>query len=337
MSAGAVQVFHVVPARRLQIDEHRRLPAHPVELREIDGDAEPAGDRGQVNDAVGRSADREQDAQRVLDGFAGEDLVGCQPQADHRDRLRAGPLRDSNAIGGHGGRGCGAGHHHAERLRNAGHRARGSHHRAGAYARNELIVDGIDFLPADFVAAESRPEAATVGARADALAAVRSGEHRTGDELDRRHVGRNRAHQLRGNRLVTAADQHHRIHRLRADHFLGVHRHEIAQVHAGRMRKALVDGNRRKVDRDATGQHDAALHRLDELRRIAMAGVVPAAGVDDPDDRTRQRVVAVPCALDECLAKEQREFAIAVAGQALLEAAFVVLARHGLSRGSKNG
>src|SRR6185437_4317345 len=42
------------------------------------------------------------------------------------------------------------------------------------------------------------------------------------DQHDRRRVGRDGAHQKRRHRLVTGADQHHRIHRLGADHFLGV-------------------------------------------------------------------------------------------------------------------
>jgi hypothetical protein len=97
-------------------------------------------------------------------------------------------------------------------------------------------------------------------------------QHRAGDELDRGHVGRGRAHQLRRHRLVAAADQHHGVHRLGADHLLGVHRHEVAQVHAGGGAKLSwieIVGKPSAAAR----QHDAALERLDQLRRVAVAGL----------------------------------------------------------------
>ena len=41
------------------------------------------------------------------------------------------------------------------------------------------------------------------------------------------------------------------------------------------------------------GQHDAALHRLDQVGHVAVAGVVVAEGVGDADDRPVERVVGV--------------------------------------------
>ncbi|MNT48495.1 hypothetical protein D3C72_1852770 [compost metagenome] len=70
-----------------------------------------------------------------------------------------------------------------------------------------------------------------------------------------------------------------------------------------------------EVHRQAARQHDAALDRFDELGRVAVAGVVAAAGVDDADDGTGQRVVGKPGALDEGLAQEQREALVAVVRQ----------------------
>jgi hypothetical protein len=88
---------------------------------------------------------------------------------------------------------------------------------------------------------------------------------------------------------------------------------------AGGMREAFVDGDRREVHRQSAGEHHAALHRLDELRRVAVAGIERAARIDDANDRTRERVVRVARALDERLAQEKREAAVAVAREALLE------------------
>ena len=66
------------------------------------------------------------------------------------------------------------------------------------------------------------PVAAAIGAGGQALALERRRQHRAGDQLHRRDIGRGSAHQLRRHRLVAAADQHRRIHRLGRQHRLGV-------------------------------------------------------------------------------------------------------------------
>ena len=55
--------------------------------------------------------------------------------------------------------------------------------------------------------------------------------HRPNRDNDRRQIGRDRCHDLRRQGLVAAADHHDRVHRLGADHLLGIHRHQIAQIH----------------------------------------------------------------------------------------------------------
>src|SRR3546814_2073539 len=73
------------------------------------------------------------------------------------------------------------------------------------------------------------------------------------------------------NGLVAAAEQDHGIHRLRRDHLLNVHRHEIAIEHAGRIEEGLAERDRRKLDRQPAGRDDAALRRLDQFREMPMA------------------------------------------------------------------
>ena len=58
--AGREQVLHVVRPGRLEIDQHRGLLAQLVEALQRHFDPRPPGDRGEVQDAVGRAADREQ-------------------------------------------------------------------------------------------------------------------------------------------------------------------------------------------------------------------------------------------------------------------------------------
>ena len=94
-----------------------------------------------------------------------------------------------------------------------------------------------------------RPEAAAIGAGAEPLAAMPAGRHRAGDQLHRGNIGRHRAHQLRRHGLVAAADQHHRVHRLGADHLLGVHRHQVAEHHAGGIEEHLAQRDGRKDPR----------------------------------------------------------------------------------------
>ena len=134
---------------------------------------------------------------------------------------------------------------------------------------------------------------------------MRAGEHRAGDQGNGGNVGRGRAHQLRRNGFVAASDQYHRIHWLRPDHFLGIDRHEVAQIHAGGIGEAFMDRDGGKAHRKATREQDAALHRLDQLGHVAVTRVVAARRVGDADHGSGQRVIGVARALDERLPEKQ--------------------------------
>ena len=205
----------------------------------------------------------------------------------------------------------------AQRFGDAGHGAGGAHHHAGADRRREPAVDGFDLVLVDFAGAVFAPQPPAIGAGAQHLALVMPDHHRPDRNDDRRQVGADRGHDLRRQGLVAAADHDDRVHRLGADHLLGVHRHQIAQIHRGRMRKAFGDRDGREHHRHRAGQHHAALHRLDDLRHVAVAGIVVAVGVGDADDRPVERVVGIAHRLDEGLAQEQRKAGVAVARQSL--------------------
>jgi hypothetical protein len=318
-AAGPVEVLHVVAPGRLEVDQDRHLAAERVDLVEVDRDAEPAGGGSEVDQRVGRAADRLQNDEGVAERRARHHLARQQTATlGHRHRGLAARLGRAQAVGVRRRDRRRRRQREPHRLGDARHRARRSHHHARPRRRRQSRVDGLDLGGVDAAAAEVAPQAPAVGAGAERLAAVMADEHRPDRNDDRRQVGRRRRHHLRGNRLVAAADQDHGVHRLGADHLLGVHRHQVAQEHARRMRERLVDRDRRKLHRQAAGEHHAALDRGDDLRHVAVAGVVVAEGVGDADDRPREGVVRQPHRLDERLAQEERELGVAVRRQALL-------------------
>ena len=140
-AAGGEEILHVAVADRLEIDQHRRRVGQLVELIERDLHAGAAGDRGQVDDRIGRAAERQQHAQRVLDRLGVDDAVGRERRADQADRGRAGRLGGAQPVGMHRRDRGGAGQDHAERLGDAGHGRGGAHHGAGAGGDRELALD----------------------------------------------------------------------------------------------------------------------------------------------------------------------------------------------------
>src|SRR5690606_27894978 len=69
------------------------------------------------------------------------------------------------------------------------------------------------------------------------------------------------------------------------------------------------------------------LDRLDELWRVAVAGVVAACRVDDADHGAVQRRIGEAGALDERATQEKREVGVAVAGEPLAQAAGIAACR----------
>ena len=140
-AAGGEEILHVAVADRLEIDQHRRRVGELVELVERHLHAGAAGDRGEMDDRIGRAAERQQHAQRVLDRLRVDDAVGRHLRADQVDRRRAGRLGGAQPVGVHRRDRGGAGQDQAERFGDAGHGRGGAHHRAGAGGDRELALD----------------------------------------------------------------------------------------------------------------------------------------------------------------------------------------------------
>ena len=317
-AAGRAKVFHIAVADRLEIDQHGRRIRQRIEMIERNFYAGAAGDRGQMNDRIGRAAEREQHAQRVLDRFRVDQLRWLKFRADQLDRRGAGRLGGAQAIRVHGRDRRGAGQADAERFGEAGHGRGGAHHRAGAGGHRELAFDLGDFVGIDVAGAIARPEAAAIGAGAEPLAAVPAGHHRAGDQRDGGPVGGHRAHQLRRHGLVAAAHQHHRIHRLRADHFLGVDRHQVAVFEAGRREEHFAERNGREFQRQRAGGEHAAFHRRQQLGEMAVAIVEVRSGVSNADHRLVEHRARIAHGLRERAAQVAGEIAVAVIGEAVV-------------------
>ena len=246
----------------------------------------------------------------------GDDTVRGQAVAGELHRRAAGRLGGAQPIGVNRRDRRGAGQDHAERLGDRGHRARRPHYRAGAGGGREVALDLVDLVGSISPARYLRPEAPAIGAGAEPLAMPARGHHRPGDQPDRRPVGRNRAHQLGRHGLVAAADQHHRIHRLGADHLLGVDRHQIAEHQAGRVQEHLAERNRRKGQWQPARRQNAALDRLDQLGEMPVAIVVAGIGVGDADHRPRQQIGRIAHRAGKRAPQIEREIRVAVICQA---------------------
>ena len=209
---------------------------------------------------------------------------------------------------------------------------RGAHDGAGAGRDRQPSLDGLDLIGVDRAGAVLRPEAPAVGARPKPLTLVAARRHRPSDELDGGEAGGGRAHQLRRHGLIAAADQHDRVHRLGTDHLLGVHRHEIAVHHAGRVEEHLAERDGRKRPRKRAGRKHPARDRLDELGHVAVAVVEARRRHGDAYHRLVQELAGDPHRARERAAQETREVAIAVVGQAPLEP--MRLAAHATLRAS---
>ena len=276
------------------------------------------GNRRQMNEPVGRAADRLQHHLRVAERSGRQQFARLWPlRLGHHGRHPAARLRRAKPLGMRRRDRRAHRQREPQRLGDARHGRGGAHHHAGADGGRKPAVDGFDFNVVNFAGAIFSPQPPAIRARPQHLALVMPDHHRPDRNDDGRQIGTDRGHDLRRQGLVAPADHDHRVHGLRADHLLGIHRHQVAKVHRGWMRKTFGDRDGRKHHRHGAGQHHAALHRLDDLRNVAVTGIVVAVGIGDADDRPVQRIIRITHRLDEGLAQKQREASVAITCQSL--------------------
>ena len=126
----------------------RDLVADAVEVVEGQLDLGLAGDREQVQDGVGGTAEGHGDGDGVLERLLGHDVAGGDAQAqqvDHGFAGLAGKVITAAVRRGRGGR---AGQGHAEGLADARHGVGRVHAAAGAFARADGAFDAVQVFEA---------------------------------------------------------------------------------------------------------------------------------------------------------------------------------------------
>ena len=250
-AAGRMEVLHVVLARRFEVHEDRGGLAEAVQMTQVDGQSDATRNGREVNDGIGGAPDGQQHPERILDRFTRHDLIQSEARRRQPDRLHPRGLRNPEAVRMHRGDSGASRQADAERFRQARHRAGGAHHGTGARRHRQVVFDFHDLRFRHFAGAVAGPEAAAIGACAKPFASIPSRHHRSHDKLNRGNRRRHGPHDLRGARLVAAADQHHRAHGLGPDHFLDVHRHQIAKHEARGTEEDLTERDGRKVEGQA--------------------------------------------------------------------------------------
>ena len=298
--------------------EGRTFASSGVRLRELveaverQRHADAAGEREQMDDGVRPAADRHQQRDRVVERLGGEDPRRAQPFARQLDGASAGRLRGAHACGVDGRDRRRSRQAHPERLDERRHRRGGAHLVAVSGARRRGRFELVELRLGHPPGAQLVGVVPEVGAGAELPPAEPRGLRRPAGDHDRRHVGARRAHQLRGHRLVAAAEQDDGVERIGADALLDVHRHQVAEEHRRRLHQVLAERDRRELERQAAGEQDAALDRLGERAEVQVAVDELRPRVADPDHRPAgERAARDPLGVQRRAVDESRQVSTA--------------------------
>ena len=266
----------------------------PFSASQVDRHADAAGDRGQVDDRVGRAADAP--AARAARSRPTSGVMICAGVTRARASATArSPVASARAqpIGVHGreSRRCRAAPSRAPRR--AGHRAGRAHDGAGARRGREVALDPLDLLARRRRRRGSAPRsagnrcrrrAARRGARPVIIGPATSWI--AGTPADAAPMSCAGTVLSQPPTSTTASIGWARIIsstsidiRLRNIMLVGLEEH-------------LAERDRREIERQAAGRQHAALHRVDQLGEVAVAVVEAAGGVRDADDRPGQHLAS---------------------------------------------
>ena len=297
------------------------VAGEPVEVVEPERDAGPAGDRRQVDDGVGRAADRHEDPHGVLERRAGEDPGGPEVLPRHLDDPPAGRLRQAQAAGERRGNGRHARQGHAQGLGHRGHRAGGAHDHARARCEGkQLALDRLHAERVDLARAVLGPEPPAVGAGAEPHPLVAAGEHRPAVTTI---AGRSAlAAPISWAGMVLSQPPSS------TTPSIGWPRIISSVSIAIRLRNSMVVGDRKISPSEMVGNssgrppacHTPALHRLGHLPQVPVAVIELAPGLGEADHGAREILPGQAHPAGEGAADEQTEVGVAVVRQAAANA-----------------
>ncbi len=193
----------------------RHVAAEIVPVLQRERHARPAGDGEQVQDGVGRAADRAVHPDGVLERGARQELRDPDVLLDQLNDAAAGQVRLGVSAGVHGRNRRVVRERQAERFDHARHGRRRAHHVARPARPRHARLGLHELLQAHRAGLDFLAEPPDVGARAELRAAVLAVEHRPARHDERRQVAARRAHDERRRGLVAAAQQHDAVDRVR--------------------------------------------------------------------------------------------------------------------------
>ena len=273
-AAGVEHVRRDELAARLQAGHDRGAGGDLVELVDREGDVELAGDREQMQHAVGRAAARRHRRGRVLDRLAGDDVRGADVVAHELHRQPAALLGGVALAAVERRDAVQAGRADPQEVERHRHGVGGELAAAGARARTCRRLDLVQLGRVD--------RAGGIGADGlehvldgDVAAAERAGGDRAVVEHEPGHVQPAERHHAGRDGLVAADDADEPVHQVAAHDELDRVGDQVAaderRLHAlGAHRHAVGDRDRVELHRRAAGRADAG---LDPLRQLALVEV----------------------------------------------------------------
>ena len=286
--AHLVQVVHHVLAEGPDVGHVRHSPPDPVEV--VQGQFHPGlvRNRQQVQDGVGRAAERHHHGDRVLEGLPGEDPAGGDAVLDLPEDGLPGAAGEHVAATVHRWRRRAPDQAHAQPLGGTGHRVRGEHAPATALAGTGRALDLGQPRVVDAPAGAGPDRLEDLLDRDASAVGQPAGQDRPAVEKRGSEVEPRSGHEHPGQALVAAGQQHGAVEPL------GVHHqfHRVGDDLAGHERGAhplvahrdpVADGDRAELQRDAAGLPHAGLGLLGETlqRQVAGSDLVPGRGDAD--------------------------------------------------------
>ena len=274
-AACHIKLLNVVRACRCEVTDIRHLAGQFVQGLKLERYARLVGDSQQVQNRVGRAADRHLAGQRVAECCRREDVARLDVLLDQLHDLHAGVLCQMNT-GSRNRRGRAvARQRHADRFGQAVHRVCGVHACARAAARAGIalgFVEGRLVHHAGLVSAD-RLEGFGQGYL---LTAEMACEHRAAGNQNGRNVQTSGSHQHAGHDLVAVRDEHQTIQLVRLCQRLYTVRDQLTAcqriLHADVTHgNAVAYADGRNEHRRTACHANACLNRIRDLIEVDMA------------------------------------------------------------------